>query len=430
MPTHGSEQAAKKVISRDAQIVSIAPHANSSVAVAGEREKCPSSLFASLKTVLIPFACSRFIFALILFGAACFSVEKTAAREGLNYDLIVASDLTSGLQVARRILYSADGFWYIDLALHGYDRVPFAPTPAHNWVFFPLYSALVGLVGGLCTKYLTAALAINFFSFWCGLAFLHQLALLHGYSQQESVRAIWVAALFPTSLYFSMPVSEALFFFLLTGSYYLLKRGQISGAGAGMMFASVCRPTGLLLYPAFLAALLEERSATVRNSRGKALVLAAAIAPLGAIGFIFYLYSICGNPFAFIDNQVSWGRHIQPNDSLAALVQEIRGSVVKPWNFVLLNLGYVGLAVAAACHFLRRRKIDFALIIAIPLLAALSTGTLTSIGRYVATLFPVYLWIAGSIRSEAIERGVLVILTALYVLYCVGYVLHVTPAMA
>lgn len=373
---------------------------------------------------MVPFLLSRLLFALLLAGAASVEIERVPAREGANYHLLFAGDSTHSLEQLRSTLLSADGHWYLELALRGYDSGPFTASIAKNWVLFPLYPLLVHAIGKYFPHYLTVELIINGFSFFLALILLHQLALRSGFKLQQASRAVWACALFPTSSFFSLPMSEAVFFLLFVGTYLLLSLERARLAGVCMLLAGACRPTGLIVLPAFFMSVYAAKHST-RSARW----FAACIAPLGALAYMTYLYYLTGNALAFAGNQPMWGRSESIIFGFGAALNEISSNAAKPWNFVSLQLLFTILDICAAGYWIRRRNIGFTLICVLPVIAAFSTGTLIGIGRYVATLFPLYLAMSKWTDHPTVERVWLTLSAALYAFYCLAFVLHLTVAM-
>src|SRR5207248_4000927 len=133
------------------------------------------------------------------------------------------------------------------------------------------------------------------------LLLLAPLTLACGGSDDDAARAVFYAAFFPTSYFFSMPLPESLFLLLTVAAFLAAQRDRWWLAGVAGALAAATRPAGILLLPA-LALLAVER----RVWRRAAWLL---LIPLGTAAFMLHLYRITGNAFAFAGVQGSWNRH-------------------------------------------------------------------------------------------------------------------------
>ena len=385
--------------------------------------------FASLRDSVLEvsriFAFSRLLVLLIVVFCSTLAFDAVPAREGINYNPL---SLAEGVSIAERletVLRSADASWYLELASTGYQPGPFTDQEAHNWVFFPLYPLLIRSLTALGVGALTAAILISNVCFFLALFTLHRFAVLLGYSAEKVRLALWSIALFPTTYFFSTPQTEALFLLLTAVSFYLIARDKILGSGVAFALAALTRPTGVLLVPAYTYYLWTRNQLFTRRGIAALLFTVLALAAFGA-----YLHQLTGNPFACIENQSAWGRELLGTTENYSATWLDLDSMMRPWNFVGLNLLVGFLSLATAVYFGWKREFTWCLLVAVPLFAAVSTGTLQSLCRIVMVLFPIHFALASWTRSLEAERMLIAVLAILLGLMSAMYALHVTVAMA
>jgi hypothetical protein len=283
--------------------------------------------------------------------------------------------------------------WYERIALDGYgsdtnwgDR---GSLP--NWVFFPLYPALLRAVsevmparlGGIL---LSAACLVGFIL--VGLAYLRL-------SRRAVASLTWigVVVLFPTGLFFTALYTEALFALLSTACLLALgtRRPWLAAVAAGL--ASATRPTGVLLAPLILwdRAMALRAVWPVRPARAIAILAPVAIAPLGLVLFSLWQAIAVGDPLAFSHQQVWWHRTwVGPFATISGgLVAGDLGNLFdlpsQTWSALW---ALTGLAVAGAQAW--RGRFAEAWLLAACILLPAATG-LDALPRYVGTN-PVFLF--------------------------------------
>src|SRR5262249_49789477 len=139
--------------------------------------------------------------------------------------------------------------------------------------------------------------------FFAALLILQKLAFKMKLSTESRLLLPWIVCFFPTSYFFSTPITEALFFLLLVSSWYLVLIDRVILAGIIFSLVGLTRPTGPIAFPAFLILLYEARQLFTKKG-----LLAAFLAPLGTAAFMLFMWEKTGNPLAFSDNQKGWGR--------------------------------------------------------------------------------------------------------------------------
>ena len=140
-------------------------------------------------------------------------------------------------------LLAWDGDWYRKIANEGYGG-----TEAEALRFFPLFPKLGGLVGslfggdsrlGLIVVANVAAVAT--------LMAVHKLVSTETGDFAMARRAVWLTALFPSAFVLVWAYSESLFLLAAIWCFYALRRQLWAPAAVAGLFASLCRPLGVLL---------------------------------------------------------------------------------------------------------------------------------------------------------------------------------------
>lgn len=331
------------------------------------------------------------------------------------------------LHVLRQEVLTADVNWSLGIAEHGYHPGPFNTEGPRNWAFFPLFPMILRLVSYLTGEFVLTGMALSHLFFFFGLFMLHRLCLRHGFTADDAGRCVSYIAFFPTSYFFSLPLTESLFFMLTVGSLYLAKQDRWWLAGLAGVFASATRTNGVLLMPA-LAVLYWQTHRPLRPLRKD--ILALLLVPLGLVSFMIYLKVTTGNPFAFKDTMAVWGR--EGGFFLRPLYDYLRhpGDIAVHWDFRLLNFLAAVLALVAGGVLLRRGQFALAVYTLLSVLVALSSSLLQSQARYMTVVFPIFLVLAIWGRRPKVDRMVFAIFVVLFGLMTALFAAHFTLALS
>ena len=297
-----------------------------------------------------------------------------------------------------RMMMVGDAWFYRQIAATGYDLPTADAKPKNTWAFFPVYPLLIRALGGSSDRW-----------FWILSAVVSNAALLGallavaaagramGASDDDAERAAWYIALFPTSYFFSLPMTESLFLLLSATTFLAAARQRWPIAGILGGLAAATRVIGICLLPALLLLPLQKRE---RLSKQHLWLLTV---PLSLIAFIAYLYIHTGDPLAFVHAQTLWGRSSTPHFAMAFPNSGL--TVSKPWNFVALNALAALLMMAAGVWFLIRRQWSYAAYTLLSAFVPLSSGSLQSMARYALVDFPLFYFLAAAARTPARDRA-------------------------
>lgn len=369
-----------------------------------------------LKHVALVFVLSRVlmlgIFALVPMIA---NITPDAWHQGKVSIRVGPSDVVEGV---RRVAHANDAGWYLGLARDGYEARPFDTSRQANWAFFPLHPMLWKASAAVTGEWFWSGVLVANAFFFAGLCLLWQLARTLMASAQAADDAVLFAAFWPTSYFASLPHTEGLFFCLVTLSLLAAVRGKWWMVAVTGMFAGATRLNGLFLLPAAFM--------KWRRGEGSPVDLAKlALIGVGLAGFMLYLWQVTGNPLAFKDIQVTWGREFHAPWSALFDYLGRPHRLVTNWNPVILNFSMTVLALLSVATCWKKGWHGLATFTALTLLAPLCTGTLMSMTRYIGVAPGIYLafavWSQGHRRrGQLLLVSLAVAMTLLCTLFAAG----------
>ncbi len=288
-----------------------------------------------------------------------------------------------------------DAAWYLTIMRDGYHWQP----GESNLAFFPLYPLLVrGTLLVLPPNWLfVIGILINHVLFFAALMVIWHYAEFQA-GRAVARRTIYFLSIFPTSFFFSAAYSEPAFLLVSAASLALLQRGKFLSAGLAGFFATLTRPTGLLLAVPYLVEVYRQREATWPTRPRR--FLSILLIPAGIAAFMAYLSWTFGNPLLFLKAQSAWGHTwmfplVAVFDAAKlAVTGQLHGvpalmnlinTVAAIWALVLGVLLWRWNAAGAA----------FVLVSAlVPLTSAIDGMPTISMARYVVVLFPLFVLLA------------------------------------
>ncbi len=199
-----------------------------------------------------------------------------------------------------------DADWFLRIANEGYDEVTAA--------FFPLYPALVALLGSSLVLGTLLSLVAAGLGAWC-VAEIARDRL----GDDVARDTVLVLALFPTAFVFTAVYSEGLFLLLSAGSFLAAQRGRPWLAGIAGGLAVATRSMGLALLPALVYLLWP------RTRREIWRLAPLALLPVALGVYALYLDREIGDAFAFTDAQATgWERELATLGPLGGLWMAIQ----------------------------------------------------------------------------------------------------------
>jgi hypothetical protein len=313
-----------------------------------------------------------------------------------------------------------DASYYIYTAQHGYDALG-------QTAFFPFYPMVTRAVATITYSEVVAGVLVSLVAFFVALVVLHKLADLD-FGPDVARRTTWLIALFPAAIFFSAVYTEGLFLALSVGAVYAARKGSWAWAGVLGAFASATRNTGVLIIVAILLLYLygprADRDPDAPPGRARWLpryrlrldALWMLLVPLGLVAFAVYTWGKYGTPFASYDAQAIFHREfLGPFSALwyggrdvgiavGDLLGITNGDGVGASLRTLALAGTVVFALVASIGALRRLPLAYGAYAIAALLPPLSTPwpdhPLWSTPRFIAVLFPCFMWLALVLRDK------------------------------
>ncbi|MEA2449801.1 MAG: hypothetical protein QOG63_1733 [Thermoleophilaceae bacterium] len=322
-----------------------------------------------------------------------------------------------------------DSVWYLSIAHDGYQGASTA--------FFPLYPLVVRALApfGQPAALLFIAYAVSLAAFAGALYLLRRLAELE-LGVEAARRSVMLLAFFPGALWFGAPYSESLFLLLSVGAIYAARTGHWAGAGACAGLASATRSAGVVLLVPLVLLWWRSRPRRARDAAW------LALAPAGIGAFSLFLALQRGDAFAYLHLQDVWFRSfagpfgavvdgaVAAWDGARQLLSGARAPVFfepaggDPFVAAAHNLelfAFLVFAAIAVAGALRRLPPAYGAYtiaaLALPLSFSVAPQPLMSLPRFLAVLFPLFMWLAtrrGYRVTLAVSALLLCVLTARY----------------
>jgi hypothetical protein len=313
----------------------------------------------------------------VFVGMAAYLVSRLCvlAAAGVRASQMAVDAREDGLveptayKTITEVLTSWDGRWYLELVRRGYpDSVP--PDITYEQLearaaFFPVYPWTVRVVDAVLPGGDTFAALFTNFVLGAVAVLLVGLLARRLYSVAVAARAMTLFAIFPGSFVLSFAYSEATLIVLAATCMLLLIDERWLLAGLAAALATGARPNGIALVAACAVASV----LAIRRSRDWWSLVAPALAPLGFIGFQWYVdhtagesgvwfrvqreawaegtsfgYTALENTFGFVTNPLG-----SPTDALTALtVAALLGSIWCAWKvrLPLILSAYTAVVIA------------------------------------------------------------------------------------
>jgi Gpi18-like mannosyltransferase len=294
-----------------------------------------------------------------------------------------------------------DTYWYLDIVRNGYYLKN--DNTLSNVVFFPLYPALIKVVGTIFFgNFVLAGWLISIIAlfFACGL-FYKLVKEFHPDIDPEL--PIILMLIFPTAFFLNIVYTESLFLFLTIATFYYAFKKQFWIAGSFAFFGALTHSNGVFLV---LPVLWE----TVRLFGWKRGLLSKNIVPIalpaiGMFSFLFYDYLKFKDFWLFFKIESAWGRSFSINWDHFSFFSH--PSIVN----MGIDMAFAILIISTIYLVWKKLSPLYSVFMSLTVLAALTSGTLMSIGRYSLVLFPLFILLAkiknGTVRQAWILASVL-----------------------
>ncbi|MFJ3192694.1 hypothetical protein ACIPJQ_08630 [Streptomyces griseoviridis] len=335
------------------------------------------------------------------------------------------------------VLASWDGWWYQQIAAHGYHPalipIPDATGPltlqGNSAAFFPLYPALMRLVSEVTGLGLYGAgmLVSVVASFVAALGIHRVTARLRGPSAGLMAAGLW--AVWPGSGIEWAVYSDSLYVALTAWTCHAVLTRHWLTAGFLACAAGLNRPTAVTLIAAVTVAALP--AVRERNAGRARPLVAVAVAPLGLLGYLGWVGYRTGEPGGYFALQSgAWQHEFDFGRYTATVFTSVPvGHFDYPyaWPFAdVIGVGVVLLALALV-PLLIRLRLPAVLVVHTVLTVLLVLGSqqiFGNVSRYLLPAFPLFVPVALALRRlpVALRLGLLTLAATASGSYA-GYVL-------
>ena len=284
-----------------------------------------------------------------------------------------------------------DWGWYMRVATQGYsvahspgeigccDGVHFKQS---EWAFFPLYPLLVRFT--MLIFHLNSTMAAFWLSIllaWGALWVFYGCCMdLFGFQDKKAVMATLLFVLLPFNYYLHVYYTEALFFILVGGSFWAIKKKKLALMSLLVMMMVLTRPNGLvLLLPlfVFLVSLESDLKKNYKKLIAKCLWLLSGPMVFGL--YCCYQYLMTGQFFAFSIAQRGWCRYLTlPYHAFFRDETWVCG----------FNSAYTLLVIGFWLYNLKKLTLPMNILVAVSILLPLCTGSVQSMARFIPLIFP------------------------------------------
>ena len=311
-----------------------------------------------------------------------------------------------------------DGFWYVDIAQHGYNYDPLA---ASNIAFAPVLPTLMRLGGLLLGRSDADALVgtgvvVSNVALLVGAGYVVALAR-RAWGNEVAVRAVaWLAA-WPFSFYFSTIYPQALFLALVVAAFYYTSQRRWWLVGVLGALAAITRQYGALVF----VPLAVEYAAQRRLRLDGAWLL---LIPITSLVWFVGVGLATGDALAVLHTEGRWARHLMPPwDTLRLFF-----AAPLRWgsdDHSPLDLLFLLIYLPLVCGAWKLTTTGYALYATLLLALPLVSGVLTSLPRFGLEWFPVFIVLARLTARRAVFIPLLAISfaadLALFALFAVGW---------
>ncbi len=324
-----------------------------------------------------------------------------------------------------------DSGWYWHIARHGYF---YDPAGQSSIAFFPLYPLLMRLLawpfGGGDRAVWLAGIVLSLVSFFLALVVLHRLAdgLLGG--REPARRTLLYLAVFPFAFFFTQVYTEGLFLLVSVSAVTTAVRGRWFWAGLFGGLTALTRPNGILIsIPLVLLAMAGRPGLRALSLRAAALLQV----PLAFAIYCAFVQRLSGDPLGWLHAQRHWGYTLGNNPwvELMRIIDALERLgpyhyfFGDPLAFYYLLHGLVALGfVALVPRVFSRCGLALGAYAAVSLAVPLTGNALEGIGRYAATLFPVFMLLGASTSRRTHEALLIVGSLGLALLAALFVTLH------
>jgi hypothetical protein len=319
-----------------------------------------------------------------------------------------------------------DAAWYVAIARDGYRPAGRRGQAAQQPIaFFPAFPLLIRgasvfteprrerdmtydrYVEVRDSRLMWAGSLIAVATFFAALLALYRWTETRS-SPESAITAVMLLAAYPFAVFYSAPYTESLFLLATVGACLAFERRRWGAAALSGLLAGLTRPNGAMLSLTLGLLAVAPLFARDREWAPRRVVLGLLVAAMPGIGMLLYsayIYSLTGDPFAWMKVQEAWGRSFRGSrnyvDWVAVTVWSdgVLAWVTRaPVEFIQTVASLFALGMTWPVW--RRFGAPYAVFMIANLLPPLLKGGPLSMGRMTSTLFPMFAALALAIPAQ------------------------------
>jgi hypothetical protein len=299
-----------------------------------------------------------------------------------------------------------DTFWYLDIVKNGYHLN--TDNTLANVVFFPIYPALIKILGTILLGNFVLAgwiLSMTFLVLSC-IYFYRFVRQFHPEIDPEL--PILLMLVFPTAFFFNVVYTESIFLFFTITTFFYAFRKNFLLAGSIAFVGALTHSNGVFLALPILWKIVEANGwKNMLKLKSWKSWLPVFFAPIGSFLFLGYDWLKFGDPMLFFKIQSAWGRSFSINWDHFSLFSH--PSIANMCIDIFLAI----FIISAVVVVWKKLSPLYAIFMSTTLIAAFTSGTLMSVGRYSLVMFPLFILLAG-IKNKTLQLGWILLSTLFF----------------
>lgn len=290
-----------------------------------------------------------------------------------------------------------DSYWYLDIVNNGYYLK--TDNTLANVVFFPLYPALIKILGTIFFgNFVLAGWILSMTFLFLSCAYFYKF-LKEFHPELDPELPILLMLIFPTAFFFNVIYTESIFLFLTIATFYYAFRKNFYLAGLFALLGALAHSNGVFLALPIVWKIVEANGwKNIILPKNWKKLIPVLLAPIGSFLFLGYDYLKFGDPLLFFKIQSNWGRSFSINWDHFSFFSH--PSIANMGIDIFLAI----FIITAVIVVYKKLSPLYAIFMSTTLIAAFTSGTLMSVGRYSLVMFPLFILLA-KIKNRTVQMG-------------------------
>lgn len=295
-----------------------------------------------------------------------------------------------------------DSAWYMNIAQNGYHVDGDLLTQQSSVAFYPLFpyllkgasSIILSMETTTPENILIVGLGLTNVLFLFSLMIFYKLIMVLWGDHLVASRAVMLLIFFPASFVFSSLYSESLYFLVSLAAFYFAAKNRWWLAGIAGLLSVLTRSVGVLLVLPLAILYMDSIQWKINKIRFDVFFLAVVM--VGIPLFLLWQYPASHNLLAPFQNQSAWDKEF--SWPWKTFFNPTAFSVFTFYTdrfFVILTL-FLSVYLARKISTL-----SYSLYMLVSIILPLFTGTLFSVTRYLAVVFPIFIGLGMVVRKSA-----------------------------